>query len=359
MGCGIEKLKLYKNNSAVSDIVSLILVVIIMVSTISVVLVWGVPEINKNKADNRAENVISQFNLIGDLIIDDVVGQGYNSSKKVKFSSDMGSITVSSSETRIVFYYSIKEGFDFNVTGLFDDDETKFEYYGDNADWLNVYFLFDENKAAVSKPVPPNPPPATNTVNLGANNPLTDAIMIDVVESDEIYGRIWLFDIGAITYLVNSQELYRASVESGAVISDNYIENLPNFYIEDNLFYMQLIDLENTDITSVSWGGIDQTPRSIGLNLEKLNKQSNLIKFTVENNETYIREDSRKIINNFKINISGNRKSENAWRNYFEQILDFNTFESGVAKDTLYRKKDDNFCFTFIQSTCDVYLEVS
>ncbi len=353
MGCSIIQLKLSKNSSAVSDVISLILVVIIMVSTISVVLVWGIPEINKNKAYNRAENALSQFNLIGDLIIEDVVGQGYNSSKNIRFSLDLGTISVSSSETRFVFYYSLREGFDFNVSGFFDEYYNKFYFYNDGtAQDVEIHYLGQSTKVTKTAPA--------DEGTITVNDPLNNAIKIVVKDSsNEIIGMIWYFEIGAIVYNDYSEGSYRVSIENGAVISENSIQNLPNFIAEKNLIYIHLIKLIDKDVTAVSWGGIDQTPVSINMNLEKINQKSSTIKFNIKNNETFIREDKANIVNTFKINVSGNKKSENAWREYFTDILGYKTYDTGDAKETLYITNQDNFIFTFIQSNCDVSLEVA
>lgn len=344
-----------RSHHAVTDIVAVILVLSIMTSTIVAVLYWGAPAINENKTHARTKNILTQFNMISNIIKDDIIGQGFNSSKDIKFTADKGQISITKTGTRFVLYYSLLDSFDFNVSGFNDDNEQEFTLTiktGSAPDSMTVYYLYDETInpeiIAISNPAV-------------SNGVLTNAIKIDINALSAVIGNIWLFDVGSITYEALSDINFKATIENGGVLSGGYVYTNPIIYDENGLLYMHIIQIDRVSTSGASWGGIvDQTPRTVeNIKLEDIHTQNPAITFDVKLNQTYIHEDEARIPDCFKVQVFGDSDCVNAWVLYFNMSHGFNRYNDGTAKDTLYLQKGSDIYFTLARSTCFVNLEMS
>jgi len=113
------------NTHAVSEVVSTILVISIVVSAISLILMWGVPYIQEKERESQIQRVHSNYDDI-DGSVDDLILQGLGTKKSAVVSSfnDVSSLHVNEDSDRLVVYYAFNESYDFNVSGL--------EEYSDN-----------------------------------------------------------------------------------------------------------------------------------------------------------------------------------------------------------------------------------
>ncbi len=126
------KTNIFKSNIAVSQVLSTILVLSIVLSCVAGIMAWGVPYIEENKMKSQRETIFSNFevfdNTIANLLVD-----GPNSADTGVISSnvDEGAININSfdyfvegSTDRLVLWYSYHNGTNFTVEGLDDADDT-------------------------------------------------------------------------------------------------------------------------------------------------------------------------------------------------------------------------------------------
>jgi len=334
-----------RESYAIVEVIGIIFVIAIAATAIALISFWYVPYMEEKKVAIRAESALAQFNLMDD-IIQDVVSQGFNSSNSANFVTDAGQVYIDSNGERFIFYYSLVDGFDFNVS-TFDDGNNEFDFVevapGGLADHVDVHYIYDDSlDSDTTLSV------AGGTVT--ASRSLTDAVQIDVNDSfDTLIGRIWLFDSGSITYeSLSSSGSYKVIAENGGVISahadSGYLANKPNIYNRkdlsgNSLLEMRIIQLKPGSVTGGSGGGKYQ--------------------FTIELNSSDIREYKAGIPKCFKMQISGGAAAVKAWENYFKLQHDFGKYEEGTAQDTLYHLGGDRRIFTLTHSICDLTLEVT
>lgn len=329
-----------REHYAVSEVLSLVMVLLIVASAISAILLWAVPYMNEKMAENRSISALNQFNVINDIIKGDVIAQGYNSTSVVEFTIDAGKVSLNSSGERFIFYYSMLDDFDFNVVGL-NDNNKEFTIIIENdpsglADFIDVYYLLDY--------YPPD-------LDIGwadpftVSYPLVNAIQIDICDTGlSTVGRIFLFDTGSITYeTFGSSVSYSVITENGGVVSgkdvNGYLYDKPNFKIDGNRLMMRVIQFKPGSVTSA--GGTGQGKYS----------------FTISLDENYIRETNMQIFDFFRLQIYGNEVAVTAWENYFKIYHGFDQYDSGNAEGTLYLSFGDRFV-TLTNSVCDVYLRM-
>jgi len=211
---------------AVTEVMSFIIVVVIAISSISFILFWGMPYMDEKKVSVRVDSALTQFDTIND-VIQEVAVKGINGSSMVDFVTDAGEVNLDLDGERFIFYYSLIDGFDFNVTGL-EDGNKQFDFIdpGGWADHVDIYYLENgSDDPGLSIPVI-------------SSYPLVDSIQIDVKNSsDDLIGRIWLFDSGSISYEVaSSSGKYIVRTENGGVVSKHgssgYIAHEPNIIVD-------------------------------------------------------------------------------------------------------------------------------
>lgn len=327
---------------AVSEVLALILVFTIVTSAVSFIIFWGVPYMETKKAEIRRESAKTQFIMINDVIKDNVVSQGFNSSAVASFTTDAGQVSINSSDERFIFYYSLNESFDFNITGLDENPCIKitikvFPEDGPMADGTaDIFYL---GTGATSQ-VDWNP--IDDRSGYFDTPVLSDAIKIDIKNAaGDIMGRIWLFDVGDISYDTASPSgVYKVITENGGVVSgkdDNgYLCDEPNIKINDSGLLMRVIQFKSGAATGGSGGGKYQ--------------------FTVKSNYSGVRENRAPVYGHFKMQIYGAPAAVMAWENFFKLEHGFGKYEEGYAEGTLYLGTVR--VFSLIHSLCDVDLEV-
>lgn len=327
-----------RESYAVIEVIGIIFVITIATSAIVLISFWYVPYMDEKKAAVRAESALAQFNLMGD-IIQDVVSQGFNSSNNANFMTDAGQVYIDSNGERFIFYYSLVDGFDFNVTGL-DDDQDFTITIEEPAVWSGSVYIDDNLNDGIQLVYLDliSAPSATFFVD-----GLYDALLIEIQDTAfNPVGRIWLFDSGSITYESSSSSgSHKVITENGGIISahgdSGYIANVPNIYNKrdlsgNSLLEMRVIQLKPGSVTGGSGGGKYQ--------------------FTIELNSSDIREYKANIPECFKMQIYGDEVAVNAWVNYFKLQHEFE------GTNTLLYLEGDKI-FTLTHSICDLTLEVT
>jgi len=110
-------MNLKKRKDAVSSVFSLILVLIIFFSSITSILLWGLPYIESEKAKNRSEAIAGEFSSL-DEILQKLATDGADSIRIEDIFNEDGSIDIESSGDKLLLMYSFDEGYEFNVSDL-------------------------------------------------------------------------------------------------------------------------------------------------------------------------------------------------------------------------------------------------
>jgi hypothetical protein len=333
-----------RTNYAVTEVLSLITVVIIASSAISVILFWAIPQLDVKKDSVRIDSTLTQFKTIS-KVIEDVSSGGVNASNLVDFVTDAGEVSIDSKGDRFIFYYSLVEGFDFNVSDLNNDDKTiSIKIEKTPSSWgitsqdsfdLGIRYLNGLGAPEKRDFIGANP---YRIVTI--NYPLVDAVKMDIIKTNNplqnsIIGRIWLFDSGDISYKIGSSSgTYRFITENGGAISQyasGYLYYEPSFYSKDNSIVMKMIQLKPGDVQGGGGKG--------------------RYTFLIKSNANYVREIKVNTYAYFKMQIYGSNSE--AWISYYMQEHGFKKFNSPY-KDTLYLEGDG--VFSLVQSVCDVKL---
>ena len=131
----------------VSEIVSALLALSIVTGAISTILIWGLPYIEETQMDSERASALSDFdildNVIGDLILEgsDIVGLS-----NIVNTNKLGSVSISNASDKLIMMYCLNESFDFNISGLEDEDN---EFYvnmsggpGPPSNWYNDNWFY-------------------------------------------------------------------------------------------------------------------------------------------------------------------------------------------------------------------------
>jgi len=317
----------YRSSYAVTEALALIIVIMIATSSVSFIVFWGIPFMEQKKESVRADSALTQLQTIND-VIQEVSGKGINGSGMIDFVTDAGQLSITSTENRFIFYYSLVDDFDFNVTGL-DDGDNEFDFVevapGGLANHVDVHYIYDDS-------LDPDTTLSVAGGTITASRSLTDAVQIDVNDSsDDLIGRIWLFDPGSISYKMSASiGTYQMIVENGGVISmlDNngYLAYEPTIHHKDDSLVMQIIQLKSGELLK---GGSTASAT-----------------FLIKSNASYVRESKAAVTTSFKMQIYGDHSKQ--WKNYFKVYHNFSQYGEVVLYLNTIRS------FTLVHSICDV-----
>ena len=365
----ISKIKLFlftkrlseisKHNSfAVSDILGIILVLLIIASTVSTILFWGVPYMQDQKAFVAQENALLQFDAMGDLI-DEAFAEGVffyddkvaNSSKTMTFKLSGGNLDLNNLGERFVIWYSFFDQFEMDVYALEpDEDDYSFsiDFIEDNPQDpnINIYYIYNKNL------LPEEDIPINNSIQ--TRDPIHDAVQIDVKDGDIIIGKIWLFDVGSIIYQsTGSSNVYKAVVENGGVLvtgdrTSGYFFNNPKFWPQTLMDNSSLLTMRIIQIKKDPGGGVDSIEGT----------SASEIKFWIRPNCSLIKENKRHINGNLKIRIYGNNDAVSAWHYFYKNRVGF---QGDDIDEPLYWMPPigaNNGLFTLTHAVCYISMEV-
>lgn len=137
------KIRRKLKNHAVSQVVSTLLTLMIVIGSVAAILFWGLPYIEERKLRSQSQNAINSFNLmyntIHSMIID---GPNTKGVSEVITTSDQGALTIDPYGNKLVIMYSFDSDYDFNVSGLDDgDDSFKINMAKGNLHRVEIYWL--------------------------------------------------------------------------------------------------------------------------------------------------------------------------------------------------------------------------
>ena len=117
--------KLFYNNCGVSEVVSTLLTISIIMTAVGTILLWGLPYIQERQTSLEFQNVINSYdilqNSIGNLVID---GPSSKTTAPIVNANDKGMVNVDGDADRFIVTYSFEEYFDFNVSSLDTEDRS-------------------------------------------------------------------------------------------------------------------------------------------------------------------------------------------------------------------------------------------
>lgn len=260
-----------KNIEAVTPVIGTTLIVAIMLTTSAMIAGWGIPMINDQKAKTESQRALSEMKIITESFESQVYGiVGSTVSGQVSL-GESGSVKVTSESNTLVPMYNTKDGYDFDITGI--DDEDNGLTVTMNEGQLSkavVHWDIDSISAGFSGAEDPVvivlEPPVVDNVKVTLFGRLidsglpsdsqanvwfeysNDAYDLDITNSDNVISTSWqLKDEGAIFYqalTVGVDEIefgtpyfYRAGVYNGLEYnhSDKVGVSYPSFTIPEPL----------------------------------------------------------------------------------------------------------------------------
>ena len=107
------------DKKAVSQVVSVLLVLTIVVGAMSSIMLWGIPFLDDKKMRSQVQTSVNSFNIVdstmGNAIIE---GPGGKSVCSVSSNEDRMSTSIVEGTDTFIASYSYKKGYDFTVSGL-------------------------------------------------------------------------------------------------------------------------------------------------------------------------------------------------------------------------------------------------
>jgi hypothetical protein len=341
-----------RNNSAISELVGYILVLMIVVSSLSVIMLWYMPYIEELEVRTQANNIFKQFTSLNDAMLD-LASQGEDASTFYEVALEEGRIDIESTGERIVIYYSLYSDptYDFYVNGLADTN-LKFNvrlFGGSALDNCRAEAVkLNDFEEAQSSEITIDSVDPWEEFDLSGNpniDSITGSFRIDLnhTTTSTIFGRIWVFDTGCISYdLPSSFGTYRVVAENGGVIfgypASSYLKDQPLVYNKSNVFVLRIMQI-NPEGGYTGGSGAGNYRFSMNLN-------NSLI--LGSKNSSY----------NFRMQIYNDQseKDEKAWFFYFTQFHEFK-YVSAVQVSNTIEIPNSEVVFSLLQSVCDVYLE--
>jgi len=132
------------SNNAVGEVVSTLLTLTIVLGVVAAVLAWGIPYIEEKEIRGETQAVFAGFDVMYDtmsgLIVDGYGSKGFSN---IVSSNDQASLNIDSKGKKLILIYAFDDGnsFDFNVSGLDDENET-FTIEGDlTLNRVQIYWL--------------------------------------------------------------------------------------------------------------------------------------------------------------------------------------------------------------------------
>jgi hypothetical protein len=335
-----------RNNYAVSEVISVILVLGIIGASITSTLMWSRPYIADKKAEASMDSAVTQFGMMNE-VVQDIVSQGAQCNSVFNFAINDGQVTIEPEGERFVIYYSLDPDFDFTVSGFNDPDDSSFrltlepcvgftDYPSISADYLNGTIRSLTITLFGCGVVPPITLPCD--LDISANNafPLEGSVKIDITHSGSVVGRIWLFDTGSVTYQLSSTSgTQKVIFENGAVIraypsGTSWLAEEPVVFNRSGYFVLRMIQINGSE--SISGPGV-----------HKINLKIHARTLPATNQPAY----------NYKMQIFGDYNE--TWYEFFRSKFGFQNFASiwlpGTGGSTPVP-----IMFTLSQSECTTYL---
>ena len=131
-----------RRKSAVTPVIGTIIIITIILSATATVLLWGLPYIERTRAEAQQQNLYAQMNIFEDTL-NSLIHQGPGATEENIFQISMGTFGIKSEETRFVVFYSLDNNHDFILSGLNQQQNNYFdiEMIKGTCDKIKIYRL--------------------------------------------------------------------------------------------------------------------------------------------------------------------------------------------------------------------------
>jgi hypothetical protein len=342
---------LLRDESAVSEVIGIALILMISSGAISVIVFWGVPYMAEKKATVALDSALFQLDVMQDMV-DAALGEGafeysggtISNSKTVNLKLYNGDLSLDDKGERFVIYYPAYDPKGVK-NNMFKFDVSDFEPGGDETtsrmftitvvnakqDHItsgSLYFTIEDliTKDTIVKSSdldlgltvikwdPPTKPTLNNAIKITITyyNPAS-------TEPPEDYGYIWLFDVGSVTYKSSTQSgTYRAIMENSCILSAH--DNAFIGFFNEPKYWSQTL-LDNTAMATI---GILQTKRDPDSKADSIGSQESFnAKISVKQAMSVIRANKISVYGDVKVKIYGDDAAVAAWRFYYTSKLGF------------------------------------
>jgi hypothetical protein len=286
-----------KDFTGVSPIISTMLILVLMLTMITIVLLWGTPTIHYIETSAQYRASIGDFRTL-DTIIENVIHGGINATANTNLRIHSGKLYFNRDETWVVSYTDCEYTGTVLFDGFGDDDKYKFTIMHTTAPIKVFVWKVSGNTKTlicVSSELT-----AEGTSEITTAQPLEGTAYIEIreptYEPDDMVAAAWMFDINSFTYkMITMAGTYHIRSVNGGITSDypssRHVVD-PPLYLDDNsrTLFLYMIQYVPTGITS---GG----PGNYNIDI-KLSAQ-------------YIREPKEEYVKNVRIQIFS--KYDTAW----------------------------------------------
>ncbi|RLI49930.1 MAG: hypothetical protein DRP09_20320 [Candidatus Thorarchaeota archaeon] len=325
---------MYKRDCyAVSEVIGILFVLIIATTAISSITIWSNIRMSDQKSTIRVENLLEQFNTF-DGFLNEMVGEGVNSSRIFAVTADEGQISITSYGTRFVFclphstYNCTVSGFSLNDLDYSDNINFNFYLYNDSPT-LNFSLYSLGNNTKLEYYLNSSPPTVSNNwyeYSVSFNHLINGAVRIDIYNetSGVFIAELFVIDVGSLTYETQSNSgNSQVIVENGGIVfgrpGSYYLINEPTVYNSDGALVLRILQIQPGSEMGTNIGG--------GATYRFFTK-------IVKNDILYLSDDMQYSNSSFKMQIFGDYAD--AWisyfttrNNYFDQY-DSSSFDAGT-----------------------------
>jgi len=208
-----------RDKKGVTYVVDTILILVIVVSLISSIMLWAVPYVEDQKVKTAVNAMTQQFIYLND-VISEISREGKNATRYVTMVVERGDIKYDENYI-FVLWYSLNSSYNFTVSGLGDGDNVSTIHLLDDGNpstnpvinsadilWLNGSF----------QPSLPLPLKEGENHTINASYSFIEAVKIDLKNDKTVVGRIWLFSLYGLSYILSySKGAITISEKDGAV----------------------------------------------------------------------------------------------------------------------------------------------
>ncbi len=131
------------NRDAVSQVISTLLTIMIVIGAVASILVWGLPYIEDRKMRSQTQTAINNLeNFYSSLSNIIVSGPGTSGESNIIVQNEQTNFQIDSEGDKQILLYSYNNSYDFYTTGLGDNDDSfKINMDTGDLDKVNVYWL--------------------------------------------------------------------------------------------------------------------------------------------------------------------------------------------------------------------------
>ena len=329
-----------KNQRGVTPVISTILVLMIMFIAVSVLLIWGLPYIERLKIESAQNSIIGQFDLF-DESLRDLVIEGVNSTRINNVVVDFGEINFNQWGRKLAVYYFLEKGYDFVV---YDFDRDGFSIKVNktlptSVDKVNISW---SDMSGITKQYTISPT-IKDEGDVGVVTNVTPSlqdsyslVFYDSVNKIDV-AKCYVFDIGQLSWTVHSSSgVYSVETENSGLLyhtpSQDFFKKGLVIYNESDRVYLNVMLYRGKKFVASG---------------------SFAFRITSTLSRSSVKEYGFDKCYNLTIYMDG--KYVSLWGDYLKLYNFNNTFPDF---ETTFRFQNESLFFTFLESVFDLTIQV-